>query len=168
MMQLQAGGGQCPDAEEAKHAPDGGQYEEDNERLGPSRKRLKRGNPGKVCSFFHFSWSSYRDVLKGGPQVLWIWGEKVAFSCLLQAGERNFSSHIHRTWGPPFRPSLYLPNRLHYKLKMCPFHLLMDGYNGGWNDHDIRVAWGPRLFGASRVPAEPLSDGWDFKELISN
>ena len=48
MMQLQAGGGQCPDAEEAKHAPDGGQYEEDNERLGPSRKRLKRGNPGKV------------------------------------------------------------------------------------------------------------------------
>ena len=50
MMQLQAGGGQCPDAEEATatHAPNGGQYEEDNERLGPSRKRLKRGNPGKV------------------------------------------------------------------------------------------------------------------------
>ena len=28
-------------------------------------------------------------------------------SCLLQAGARNFSPHIHETWGPPFRPSLY-------------------------------------------------------------
>ena len=31
-----------------------------------------------------------RDGLKGGPQVLWIWGVKVAFPCLLQAGELSF------------------------------------------------------------------------------
>ena len=60
MMQLQAGGGQCPDAEEAKLVPDGSQYEEDNKRLGPSRKRLKRGNPGKVCPF-----SISREALTG-------------------------------------------------------------------------------------------------------
>ena len=28
-------------------------------------------------------------------------------SGLQQAGERNFSPHIHRTWGPPFSTSLY-------------------------------------------------------------
>ena len=40
----------------------------------------------------------YRGVLKYTSQVLWIWDEQVAFSCLQQAGERNFSPHIHRTW----------------------------------------------------------------------
>ena len=32
----------------------------------------------------------YRDRQIHKPQVLWKWGEKVAFFCLLQAGERNF------------------------------------------------------------------------------
>ena len=35
--------------------------------------------------------TEYRAGLKGGPQVLWIWDEKVMFSCLQQTGERNFS-----------------------------------------------------------------------------
>ena len=51
--------------------------------------------------------NNYRDGLKGGPQFLWILDEKVAFSCLQQARERNFPPHIHGTCGPPFRPTLY-------------------------------------------------------------
>ena len=33
--------------------------------------------------------------------------KKLRFVYLLQAGESNFSSHFHTTWGPPFRDSLY-------------------------------------------------------------
>ena len=43
--------------------------------------------------------TEYRAGLKGGPQVLWIWGEKDALSHLQQAGGRNFSPHIHATSG---------------------------------------------------------------------
>ena len=53
MMQLQAEGGQCPDAEEAKHAPDGGQYEEDNERLGLRGKGSREATPAKYAPFFN-------------------------------------------------------------------------------------------------------------------
>ena len=35
-------------------------------------------------------WHHYRARLKGFGQVWWTWGENIAFSCLQQAGERNF------------------------------------------------------------------------------
>ena len=43
-----------------------------------------------VFSYLKWMQSNYRGGLKYGSQVPWIWSEKVAFSCLQQAGERNF------------------------------------------------------------------------------
>ena len=34
--------------------------------------------------------------------------KKLSFVYLLEAGERNFSSHIHTTWEMPFSASLYI------------------------------------------------------------
>ena len=39
---------------------------------------------------------------KNRPQVRWIWGEKIAFSCLQQEGERNFFSSHSWNLGPVF------------------------------------------------------------------
>ena len=38
----------------------------------------------------------YRNGLKYASQVLWIWDEKIAFSCLMQVGERNFFTSYSR------------------------------------------------------------------------
>ena len=43
-------------------------------------------------NLYHIGWNSVK---------------KLRFVYLLQAGERYFSSHFHKTWGPPFRDSLY-------------------------------------------------------------
>ena len=37
-------------------------------------------------------------------------GRKIAFSCLLQAGEQIFSSQVHQTRPKPFSGSLYSPS----------------------------------------------------------
>ena len=41
----------------------------------------------------------YRARLKGVCQVLWIWGEKIAFSCLQQARKRNFFTTYSQSLG---------------------------------------------------------------------
>ena len=49
--------------------------------------------PGKMMEHH------YRDGLKYGSHVLWIWGEKFAFSCLQQARERNFFTSFSQNLG---------------------------------------------------------------------
>ena len=48
----------------------------------------------------------YRARLKNGPQVPWMWGEKIAYSCLQQAEECNFFSSHSRNLGPVFLAEL--------------------------------------------------------------
>ena len=50
----------------------------------------------------------YRDGLKGGSQVLWIWGENIVFPCPQQTGERNIFTSYLKNLGSTFRPSLYM------------------------------------------------------------
>ena len=54
---------------------------------------------GGVCT--------YRAALKGSSWVVWNWMNKLCFVYLLQAGDRNFFTHIHTTWEVPFRAALY-------------------------------------------------------------
>ena len=46
----------------------------------------------------------YRDGLKYAFQVPWIWGEEIAFSCLHQAGERNFFTSYSQNLGSILLP----------------------------------------------------------------
>ena len=57
-----------------------------------------------VANFNLFSSSNmphlqYRDRLIHKLQVLWKWGQNIAFFCLLQAGKRNFLSSYSRNLG---------------------------------------------------------------------
>ena len=55
---------------------------------------------------------SYRAALKGSSWVVRNWVKMLRFVYLLQAGERNFSPHIHTTWEVPFSASLYYQQML--------------------------------------------------------
>ena len=47
--------------------------------------------------------TTYRDALKGWPQVVWKWGEKVAFSCLQRVNKTQLFHPISRNLGPTFK-----------------------------------------------------------------
>ena len=55
----------------------------------------------------------YSDQQKYSSQVLWIWGDKIAF-CLQQAGKHNFSSSHSRNLGSTFLAIPVLTTMLKY------------------------------------------------------
>ena len=58
------------------------------------------------------------------PSVAWIRGEKIAFSCLQQAGERNFlTSYSHNQWDV-INPSPVLPSRQEEEEASCMTEIL--------------------------------------------
>ena len=66
--------------------------------------------PVKCALCTSFSWKCkhtlvYRDRQKYASQALWIWGEKIAFSSLLQAEERNFFTSYSRNQWEVINPS---------------------------------------------------------------
>ena len=66
------------------------------------------------------------------PSVAWIWGEKIAFSFLQQAGEHNSLPHIHATVGksyfrPQYRGKAILKIKRTWGDKTTLFALSADG-----------------------------------------
>ena len=78
-----------------------------NDELRTKRNKCQRGLDMQYASKRRLRVKSSL----GGPQILWVRGEKVAYSCLQQAGDHNFSSSFSRNLGSTFQaiPVLSLP-----------------------------------------------------------
>ena len=79
----------------------------------------------------------YRGGLKYGPQVRWKWGEKVAFSCLLQAWEHNFFTSFSPNLGTILEPT--------------PVVLVWLTSGGGRNFPNLQPKRGRRRWGRTRA-----------------
>ena len=72
------------------------------QRDGPDKRSICRQFPKMDSAIHSKTQTVYRDALKDGPQVGWIWVKKWDFVYLLQAGKHNFFTLFSHNLVPKF------------------------------------------------------------------